>query len=91
MNEIKLGPYATLETYAVLQVGLPDFPAPYIVGNVRTREGALVFTPITGCEITDDALEMGEEMELVIEKIKEDEQGNNIIGWKFRPTGRKVL
>jgi len=90
MEEIKLGPYATLESFAVMQVGPPDFPAPYIMGYVSMKEGTLIFTLITGCEARDDALEMGEEMELIIEKIREDGQGNNLIGWKFRPTRRKV-
>ena len=90
MEEIKLGPYATLENFAVMRVGPPDFPAPYIVGYVRMKEGILIFTPITGCEARDDALELGEEMELTIEKIKVDEQGNNLIAWKFRPTRRKM-
>ena len=90
VEEIKLGPYGTLETFAVMQVGPPDFPPPYIMGYVMMKEGALVFTLITGCEAKDDALELGEEMELVIEKIREDGQGNNLIGWKFKPTGGKA-
>ena len=90
MEGIKLGQHATLETYAVMRVDTPDFPAPYIIGYVRTEEGALVFTPITGCEPTDDALQIGEEMELVIEEIKEDGQGNTLIGWKYRPVRRKA-
>jgi uncharacterized OB-fold protein len=85
MEEIELGPYAKLETFAVMQVGLPDFPAPYIIAYVRTREGALVFTLVTGCEARDDALVLGEDMELVIDRIKDDHQGNQVIGWKFRP------
>ena len=85
MNEIKLGPYGTLENYAVMQVGTPDFPPPYIMGYVRTREDALVFTLITGCEARDGVLTIGEEMELVVEKIREDRSGNNLLGWKFKP------
>jgi len=86
MNEIKLGPYGTLENYAVMQVGPPDFPPPYIMGYVRTKEGALVFTLIIGCKARDGVLDIGEEMELVVEKIREDRDGNNLVGWKFRPT-----
>ena len=85
MEKVKLGPYASLETYAVMQVGPPAFPPPYIIGYVRTKEGARIFTLITGCEARDDALEIGEEMELVIETIRKDEQGNNLVGWKFKP------
>ncbi len=90
IEEVKLGPHGTLETFAVMQVGPPDFPAPYMMGYVRTDEGALIFTLITGCEARDDALELGEEMELTIEKIKEDRQGNSLIGWKFRPIRKRV-
>lgn len=90
MEEMKFGPCATLDNFALMQIGPPDFPAPYIMGYVRMKEGVVVFAPITGCEARDDALELGEEMELTIEKIKEDEQGNNLIGWKFRPTRRKT-
>jgi uncharacterized OB-fold protein len=85
MEEIKIGPYGSLETFTVMQIGTPDFPAPYIIGYVRTKEGVIVFTSITGCEARDDALKIGEEMELVIQKIREDGEGNSIIGWKFKP------
>jgi len=85
MAEIALGPYGTLETYAVMRVGPPDFPPPYMVGYVRMKEGPLVFAQITGCEIEDDALEPGTEMELIIDKIKKDSKGNNVLAWKFKP------
>ena len=91
MEDLKLGPYGTLENFAVMQVGMPDFPAPYVIGYVRTEEGALVFAPITGCEARDDALALGEEMELVIEVIRRDKEGNEVVGWKFKPTRRSRL
>ena len=84
-ERVDLGPRAELETFAIMRVGPPDIPTPYAMGYVRTREGALIFTQITGCELEEEALELGQEMELVLEKIKEDEQGNNLLGWKFRP------
>lgn len=85
MQEVALGPRARLETFALMQVGPPDIPTPYIMAYVRTKEGALIFTLVTGCEVREDAVHLGQEMELVLEKIKEDENGNNLIGWKFRP------
>ncbi|MDD5081934.1 MAG: OB-fold domain-containing protein [Dehalococcoidales bacterium] len=90
MAEIKLGPYATLETFTVMRVGPHDFPPPYVIGYVRMKEGAPVFTLITDCEPKDDALKLGQEMELVIGKIREDSRGNNVIGWKFKPAERQV-
>lgn len=89
MQEIKLGPSGILENFAVLQVGLPDLPSPYIIGYIRTKEGALIFSRIANCPATDDALEIGEKMELIIEEIKDDEEGNSRVRWKFKPT-RKV-
>lgn len=91
MEETKLGTYGTLETFAVMQVGPPQFTPPYVIGYVRAQEGALVFTLITGCEAKDGVLEIGEEMELVIEKIKEDEKGNKLLGWKYKPRRSKAL
>ena len=85
IGELNMGPYGVLESFAVMQVGPPDFPPPYIVAYVRMKEGPLVFTTMTGCEPKDDALIIGEPVELVIEKIREDSHGNNLLGWKFRP------
>ena len=90
MEKTELSRHAVLETFAVMQVGPPDIPLPYIVGYVRTKEGALIFTMITGCEIKEDALHLGQDMELVLETIKQDDQGNNLIGWKFKPAAGEV-
>jgi len=89
MENIPLGSHGRLETFAVMQVGPPGFKVPYVIGYVKTREGALVFAPITGCEAKDEALKVGEEMELVIEKVKEDGKGNHLIGWKYKPAGKR--
>ena len=44
MEGIKLGQHATLETYAVMRVGTPDFPPPYIIGYIRTKEMYVLLT-----------------------------------------------
>lgn len=88
MEEVKLGPRGTLDSFAVMQVGPPDFRPPYVIGNIKIPEGPLVFALISGCEPRDDALELGQEMELTIECIKKDNQGNDLMAWKFRPARR---
>ena len=85
MKRIKLSPFGILETFAVMQIAPPGFTAPYIIGYVKLDNGPLVFTLITQCEARNGALEIGEKMELVIEKIGDDKNGNDIVGWKFRP------
>ena len=88
MADLKLGPNGILQNFAVMQVGPPDFPPPYIMGYIQLDEGPVVFATISDCESKDDALELGQPMELVIEKIKEDRDGNRLLGWKFKPVWR---
>lgn len=90
MEEISLGSVGKLDTYTIVRQAPPGFTAPYILGMVRLPDGPEVFTVITGCEINSDALRVGQEMELVIDKLKEDEEGNEIIGWKFKPVARRM-
>ncbi len=66
-----MGPKANLETYTTMQVGPPEFPPPYVIGYVKMKEGPKVFTLLADCK-PDEELEPGEEMEMVIEKIRED-------------------
>lgn len=85
MTEVKLGPKGKLETFAVMQVGTTDFPAPYTIGFVRLEQGPSVFSLITGCKPTDDSLVIGQDMILVIDKIRTDKDGFEVVGWKFKP------
>ncbi len=89
MELAHFGPHAILDSFAVMQVAPPGFTPPYMQGYVILRDGPKIFTLITGCEPREDALTVGDKMELVIEKIKEDENGEDIIGWKFRPNGKR--
>ena len=90
MEEIPLSPRGKLYSYTVLHVPLPGFPAPYIIGRTQLPEGPRVTSLITGCEPTEDALDIGAEVELTIGKISEDKEGNDIIGYMFRPTEKRT-
>lgn len=87
MEEVSLGSRGTVDTFSVLRAGAPGFEAPYVVAYVLMPAGGRVFSLITGCEPSEGSLEIGTEVELVIEKIREDEQGNEVRGYKFRPVG----
>ena len=43
---------------------------------------------ISGCEPSEDSLDIGEEMELTLGKIRDDEQDNEVMGYQFRPHKR---
>ena len=85
MAEARIGQRASLESFAVARQAPPGFTAPYIQALVRLAEGPVVFTMVTGCEPQDDGLAIGQEMELVIEPIRQDEHGNTVLAWKYRP------
>ncbi len=61
-------------------------PVPYGLGFVELPEGVRIETLFTGCDPED--LEIGMEVELVIETLYEDDAGNTLITYKFRPSGR---
>jgi len=92
-EQILLGKKGTLWTWTV-QRFLPKSPPyagtetletfkPYAVGYVELPGEIKVETRITGCELSD--LKIGMEMELVIEKFKEDDDGNEVMTFAFRP------
>lgn len=87
MVTLSLGSRGKIDTFSILHTGTEDFPAPYILAYVLIG-GAKVLSLITGCEPKEESLEIGNEVELVIEKVREDAQGNDIFGYKFRPCAK---
>jgi len=85
MEEIPLSTRGKLETFTISR-GVPPgsiMQAPYGIGQVRLPEGALVTTVFAQCDL--EKLDIGMDMELVMEKVKEDEQGNDVMAFKFKP------
>lgn len=88
LEETALSTRAKIDTFTVVHVAPLGFKAPYIQAYVDLPEGPRIFSLITGCEPSENALRDGQEVELVIDKITEDEKGNDLIGYKFRPIGK---
>jgi hypothetical protein len=89
IEEASFGPRGTLWSCAI-QNYPPPAPAryeepyaPYAVGMVDMPEGLRVLARIS----TDDpkGVEVGAEVELVLERLYLDENGDEVITWKFRP------
>jgi len=85
MEEVSLGSRGVVDTFSVLHADAPGFKAPYVVAYILLPAGVRVFSPITGCDPSEGSLAIGDEVELVIEKIREDDRGNEVRGYKFRP------
>ena len=89
MEEASFGPRGTLWSCAIQNYPPPP-PAryeepytPYALGMVDMPEGLRVLGRIS----TDDpeGVEVGTEVELVLERLYVDENENEVITWKFRP------
>ena len=89
MEDADFGPHGTLWSYTV-QYYPPPPPArydepyvPYALGLVDLAEGLRVLSRIA----TDDpeGLQTGVEVELVLERLYGDVDGNDVITWMFRP------
>lgn len=87
IEEIPLGAGGKIDTFTVVHVAPTGFKAPYIQAYVDLPEGPRVFALIAGVDPLRHGLKEGAEVELVIGKIREDEKGNDLIGYMFRPVG----
>lgn len=84
VHEIELSRQGWLKTYTEEQVGQDGFEPPYAFGIVTLPEGVQLYSLLTDYNDIDE-LSLGVDVELVFDKIKEDEKGNSLFGHKFRP------
>ena len=85
IEEMPLSRVGKLYSFTVARVAPMGFKPPYVVGDVELPEGIRLFSIITNCDPSEEELKIGMDLELVIEKFSEDERGNDIVGYMFRP------
>ena len=85
MKEVHLSGKGKLDTFSIVKAALPGFKAPSIQAYVQLAEGPKIWSLITGIEPDPNALKIGMDLELVIEKVREDAQGSELISYQFRP------
>ena len=83
LERIALSPRGNLFTFTITHQGPEGFATPYASGYIDLPEGVRIYSLLTGWN--SGKLEPGLEMELILEKIGEDTEGNELIGYKFRP------
>jgi uncharacterized OB-fold protein len=95
MIEVHLSGRGKLDTFSIVNAALPGFKAPSIQAYVNLEEGPRIWSLITGVEPDEKALKIGMDVELVVAKVREDAQGNEVISYQFRPakesSGRRTL
>ena len=56
---------------------------PYMEAEVEMPEGVNIFTVLDKCD--PQKVDFGMEVEIYVDKVKQDEQGNDVIAFKFKP------
>lgn len=96
MKKVPLSRVGKLFSFTTVRVKPPHFigEVPYLVGVVELPEGERIKTLLTECD--QSALEIGMEMELVVEPVGKlnapignIEADAEVLGWKFRPLRRQ--
>lgn len=89
LQDIELSTAGKIMTFTVIyqQPGGTYYkgPVPYAYGIVDLTEGVRVETLLTGCDVEE--FEVGMDVSLTLEKLGEDEEGRDVITFKFQPAG----
>jgi len=85
VEEISLSGKGELYTYTIVRAPTLGYqgPIPFVVGQIELPEGLTIQSILTGCE--PESLEIGMPMEITLGKLEEDEAGNEIVTYMFRP------
>ena len=87
LEDIRLNKRGKIATFSVVMQqpggGFYQGPVPYAYGCVDLLDGVRIKTLFATDDF--DILAIGKEVELVIEKLHEDEEGNDVLTFKFRP------
>jgi len=83
LEQVRLSSRGRLFTFTINHQGPKEFSTPYASGYIDLPEGVRIYSLLTDWETKD--LKIGGEMELVIEKMTEDLEGNEEVTYKFRP------
>ncbi|MBI2876281.1 MAG: Zn-ribbon domain-containing OB-fold protein [Candidatus Tectomicrobia bacterium] len=82
LEEVPLSTEGVLYSYCVIYTPPEGFEAPYALGYVDLPEDLRIFAPLAADDLS--TLKIGMPMELVVEKLCQDEAGNPIVSYKFR-------
>ena len=90
LEEVKFGSRGKLFTFTANYFQppppyhAPDPFVPYANGWIELPEGVRVHTMIAP-GYDEKSLKIGMEMELIRDKLYEDEEGNEVLSWKYKP------
>jgi len=83
LEVVALSGSGVVYTYTVVHQAAPGFDVPYALGYVDLPEGVRLLGQIAG--ISPEALRIGMPVSLRVEPFGQDEEGRQILGYRFRP------
>jgi uncharacterized OB-fold protein len=85
LQDAALSKDGVLYTFTVIRQQPPIYkgPVPYAIGVIELPEKIRATCLLTQCDFT--TLKIGMKMELVIERLHDDDQGNEVVCYKFKP------
>ncbi len=84
LETVRFSTEGTLYTYSVVRQSTPAFEVPYALGYVDFPEGVRIMGQLAGVDF--DKITIGMPLMLSLEPFGEDEEGNPLTGYRFRPT-----
>ncbi|MBN1614206.1 MAG: OB-fold domain-containing protein [Deltaproteobacteria bacterium] len=84
-EEIALSKRGSIFTYTIARVAYPGTPvtAPFVTAQVQLPEKVQVLSLVTDIDLND--VKIGTEVDLYFWKTGEDDQGNEVMAFAFRP------
>jgi hypothetical protein len=85
LDETELGQRGKIWTFTIARQTPPGswIEAPYAIAVVELPEKVAIRTVLADVDL--DAVKVGMDVEITLAKMKEDQEGNDIVSYKFRP------
>ncbi|MCH7667964.1 MAG: Zn-ribbon domain-containing OB-fold protein [Acidobacteria bacterium] len=83
LETVKFSTRGILYTFSIVRQSVPAFEVPYALGYVDFPENVRIMGQITGCDFDD--ITIGMALDLTLEPFGEDEDGNVLTGYRFKP------
>jgi uncharacterized OB-fold protein len=85
IEETTLGRRGKIWTYTVARQTPPGslMQAPYVIAVVQLADGPMVQAVLSECDL--EAVRVGMEVEMVLEKMGTSAEGNDLMAFKFKP------
>lgn len=71
-------------SFTTLRISQPGFVAPYILAEVQLYDGPRIISQILGTSAGEKSVNLGDEVEIVLAKVGNDEFGNNLLDFRFK-------